>query len=144
MFKAGKCSEESKRMSQLQGYTRIIGCCSTSWLNPLSSPTIVLALSSIVALMWAFQQQGWSYCIPCIVFIAKKIAKLRWLDLAALAKQAGAFMQVGTGCLVFLPKVDPSHASDVADGPYLFWAMCGKPRSAALGKRITVSPGQFP
>jgi hypothetical protein len=88
-------------MSQVQGYTKIMDC-STGWLNPFSSPTVVLATSSIVALAWAFQQQGWSYCIPCIVFIARKIAKVRWTDIAVLAKQAGALAKAGIGRLVFV------------------------------------------
>lgn len=57
---------------------------SFGWLNPFSSPAIVLAMSSIVALIWAFQQQGWSFCIPCVVLTVRKIAGLRWKDVTAL------------------------------------------------------------
>jgi len=54
--------------------------CSFHWPSPFSSPSVVLATSSVVALVWAFQQHGWSYCIPCVFFIARKIAGLRFLN----------------------------------------------------------------
>lgn len=56
-----------------------------SCLNPMSSPAVVLAASSIVRLAWAFQQQGWSFCIPGVVFAARKVARLRWKDVAGIA-----------------------------------------------------------
>jgi hypothetical protein len=68
----------------------------------MSSPTVVLAASSIVALAWAFQQQGWSFCIPGAVLAVRKVARLRWKDVAALARQAGALVQGSSGYLVRL------------------------------------------
>jgi hypothetical protein len=75
-------------MSIRQYYTSTITSWPTSWLNPFSSATVVLACSSMVALMWAFQQHGWSYCIPCLMFGVRKAAKLRLGDAAAYLKRA--------------------------------------------------------
>lgn len=68
----------------------------------MSSPSVVLATSSIVALVWAFQQQGWSFCIPGVLLAARKVATLRWKDVAALARQASALVQDSRGRLVCL------------------------------------------
>jgi len=68
----------------------------------MSSPAVVLAASSIVALAWAFQQQGWSFCIPGVVLAARKIASLRWKYLAALVPPAGGVAHGGAGLLVRL------------------------------------------
>jgi len=63
-------------------------------MNPFQSPAIVLAMSSIVALVWAFQQQGWAYCIPCTVFIAKKITRVRRQDIVAVAARIFGYRAV--------------------------------------------------
>ena len=53
-----------------------------------SSPTVALTTSSVVALVWAFQQHGWSYCIPCVIFVARKIAGLPFAKVRARVEQA--------------------------------------------------------
>lgn len=68
----------------------------------MSCPAVMLAASSVVALAWAFQQQGWSFCIPGLVFATRKLAKLRWTDVAASTRQCGAVLQDGAGYLVRL------------------------------------------
>lgn len=79
-------------MTHFQGFIKTIGACPFSSLNPFSSPAFVLAMSGIVALAWAFQQQGWSSCVPCVVFAVRKIASVRWTNVNALARHARAFV----------------------------------------------------
>ena len=80
-------------MTQFQGDIRTKCVSLFGRLNPSSSPAFVLATSSIVALVWAFQQHGWSFCIPCVVFIVRKIAAVCWEDVHAWVRQACAFVQ---------------------------------------------------
>jgi hypothetical protein len=80
-------------MTQFQGDIKTTCVSFFGRLNPWSSPAFVLATSGIVALVWAFQQHGWSFCIPCVVFIVRKIAAVRWEDVHAWGRQACAFVQ---------------------------------------------------
>jgi hypothetical protein len=86
-------------MTQFQGDIKTTCVSFFGRLNPWSSPAFVLATSGIVALVWAFQQHGWSFCIPCVVFIVRKIAGVRWEDVNAWVRQAGTFVQDAAGAL---------------------------------------------
>jgi hypothetical protein len=80
-------------MTHLQGPIKTSEAFSFGRLNPFSSPAFVLATSGIVALAWAFQQHGWSFCIPCVVFIFRKTAGVRREDVQAWVRHTGAFVQ---------------------------------------------------
>jgi hypothetical protein len=81
-------------MSLIDGYTRIMGFSSSAWLHPFSSPAVVLATSSMMALVWAFQQHGWSYCIPCFAFVARKIAGLRMKHVTELLSRSTIYFRL--------------------------------------------------
>jgi hypothetical protein len=90
---------------------------SFKWPSPLSSPTLVWVASSVVALVWAFQQHGWSYCIPCVIFVARKIAGLPFAELGVHAKQgmracASLFLSpfaTPDRPVTLAPRVGPQH-----------------------------------
>lgn len=75
-------------MRLVEGNLQHRGAPSAGWKNPLSSPAMMLATSKIMALVWAFQQQGWAAFIPCLMVLAGQIAGLRWKQLVAIGKQA--------------------------------------------------------
>lgn len=102
-------------MSLFHSYTSTSAASSFLWLSPMSSPSIVLATSSIIACTWAFQQQGWSFCIPGVVLGARKLAGLRWKDVAALTRQYGAVVKDGARCLVRLTILLVTRQSDIAN-----------------------------
>jgi len=65
-------------MSEFLGYTETAASSPFAWLNPLSFPLFMLATTRIATFAWAFQQHGWSFCIPGAVLVFQKIAGLRW------------------------------------------------------------------
>jgi hypothetical protein len=89
-------------MTHFQGHIKTNEVFSFGRLNPFSSPAFVLATSGIVALVWAFQQHGWSFCIPCVVFIVRKIAGVGREDVQAWVRRTGAFVQNAAGALPVL------------------------------------------
>ena len=95
----------------------------------MSTPSVALAMSSMVALVWAFQQQGWSFCIPGVLFAVRKVARLRWKDVTALTRQASTLAQDGSGRLTGLSI--RLHAT-LGRHRELFFAMYGKPQIIPL------------
>ena len=80
-------------MRPVEGNLQHRGTPSAGWKNPLSSPAMMLATSKIMALVWAFQQQGWAAFIPCLMVLAGRIARLRWSKFGLRLNWSDAFGQ---------------------------------------------------
>ena len=100
-------------MRLVEGNLQHRGAPSAGWKNPLSSPAVMLVASKLMALVWAFQQQGWAAFIPCLMVLAGQIAGLRWKKPVAMRKQA--LPARSTACSSIPVRADRADRADRTD-----------------------------